>query len=406
MKVVFNQMEIEVDQCSVDRKYFEIEKKELLIENDRLLEQILSQDIVCIAMNSYDDLVDNYASMEKSYDAHKFLEFFEINDLKAQLQEKNTTISNLKKHVEILKGKNVFDCNEQVNNSNMIDPWMFKLDLQPLSPKLKRNMEAYVDYLKRTKKHAKTLHEIVEQARALKILDNALDYALNSSTNDSGSHPRSNTRNNRISRPSSSNMKNKQVEVHHRNVKSSLNKTNHVSVCNANVKHAVLDVNFEFVCLTCNECLFSTSHDMCVIDYLNDVNARVRDKSKSVKKKEWKHTDGVDLLKGSRGSNLYTISLEDMLKSSLICLLSKASKTKSWLWPMRVESINGKKYILVIIDDYSSEDLRKLKLKADIRIFIGYSPVKKAYRIYNKRTRMIMETIHVEFDELTVMAFE
>ncbi|GKB00311.1 hypothetical protein Tco_0828304, partial [Tanacetum coccineum] len=57
MKVVFNQMEIEVDQCSVDRKYFEIEKKELLIENDRLLEQILSQDIVCIAMNSYDDNV-------------------------------------------------------------------------------------------------------------------------------------------------------------------------------------------------------------------------------------------------------------------------------------------------------------------------------------------------------------
>ncbi|GJU92034.1 hypothetical protein Tco_1304457 [Tanacetum coccineum] len=39
--------------------------------------------------------------------------------------------------------------------------------------------------------------------------------------------------------------------------------------------------------------------------------------------------DGVELLKGSRGSNLYTISVEDMLKSSLICLLSKASKNKS-----------------------------------------------------------------------------
>ncbi|GKE18825.1 hypothetical protein Tco_1426402 [Tanacetum coccineum] len=41
---------------------------------------------------------------------------------------------------------------------------------------------------------------------------------------------------------------------------------------------------------------------------------------------------GVDLLSGSRDTNLYTISLDDMLKSSLICLLSKASKTKSWLW--------------------------------------------------------------------------
>ncbi|GKA19336.1 hypothetical protein Tco_0699251 [Tanacetum coccineum] len=51
-----------------------------------------------------------------------------------------------------------------------------------------------------------------------------------------------------------------------------------------------------------------------------------------------------------------------------------------------------------------SEDLGKLKQKADIRIFIGYTPAKKAYRIYNKRTRLIMETIHVEFDELTAVA--
>ncbi|GJS83384.1 hypothetical protein Tco_0749925 [Tanacetum coccineum] len=42
--------------------------------------------------------------------------------------------------------------------------------------------------------------------------------------------------------------------------------------------------------------------------------------------------EGVNLLLGSRGSNLYTISMVDMMKSSTICLLSKASKTKSWLW--------------------------------------------------------------------------
>ncbi|GJS99406.1 retrovirus-related pol polyprotein from transposon TNT 1-94 [Tanacetum coccineum] len=107
-----------------------------------------------------------------------------------------------------------------------------------------------------------------------------------------------------------------------------------------------------------------------------------------------RNLEGVDLLSGSRDTNLYTISLDDMLKSSLICLLSKASKTKSWLkfqkdhlcsacalgkskktshqpkaedtnqeklyllhmdlcGPMRVASINGKRYILVIVDDYS-----------------------------------------------------
>ncbi|GKD36254.1 retrovirus-related pol polyprotein from transposon TNT 1-94 [Tanacetum coccineum] len=307
-------------------------------------------------------------------------------------------------------------------------------------------------------------------------------------------------------------------------------------------------------------------------------------------------TDGVELIKGSRGSNLYTISVEDMMKSSPICLLSKASKNKSWLWhrrlnhlnfgtindlarkdlvrglprlkfekdhlcsacqlgkskkhthtpktentnlevlntlhmdlcgPMRVQTINGKKYILVIVDDYSrftwvkflrskdetpefvikflkqiqvglnktvryirtdivprtpqqngvvkrrnrtlmeaaktmlifskalmflsaeaiatscytqnrslihtrhnkapyeivhdkkpdlkflrvcgalcyptndSEDLGKLGPTTDIGIFVGYAPNRKGYRIYNKRTRRIMETIHLQFDELT-----
>nr|GEX97040.1 retrovirus-related Pol polyprotein from transposon TNT 1-94 [Tanacetum cinerariifolium] len=43
----------------------------------------------------------------------------------------------------------------------------------------------------------------------------------------------------------------------------------------------------------------------------------------------------------------------------------------------------------------------KLKAKADICIFVGYAPTKKAYRAYNKRTRKIQETIHVTFDELS-----
>ncbi|GKF35836.1 hypothetical protein Tco_0112594, partial [Tanacetum coccineum] len=45
-----------------------------------------------------------------------------------------------------------------------------------------------------------------------------------------------------------------------------------------------------------------------------------------------RNLEGVDLLTGSRGNNPYTLSLGDMMASSPICLLSKASKTKSWLW--------------------------------------------------------------------------
>ncbi|GKD73972.1 putative ribonuclease H-like domain-containing protein, partial [Tanacetum coccineum] len=48
-----------------------------------------------------------------------------------------------------------------------------------------------------------------------------------------------------------------------------------------------------------------------------------------------------------------------------------------------------------------SKNLGKLQPMADIGIFIGYAPSRKGYRIYNKRTRQIMETIHVQFDELT-----
>ncbi|GKE22297.1 putative ribonuclease H-like domain-containing protein, partial [Tanacetum coccineum] len=53
-----------------------------------------------------------------------------------------------------------------------------------------------------------------------------------------------------------------------------------------------------------------------------------------------------------------------------------------------------------------SINLGKLQPKADIGIFIGYAPIKKTFRIYNRRTRRIIKTIHLDFDELTAMASE
>nr|GEW45965.1 retrovirus-related Pol polyprotein from transposon TNT 1-94 [Tanacetum cinerariifolium] len=135
-----------------------------------------------------------------------------------------------------------------------------------------------------------------------------------------------------------------------------------------------------------------------------------------------RNLEGVDLLKGDRSTNLYTINLHEMASASPICLMARASSTKSWLWhqrlshlnfdtindlarndlvasllkfkyhkkhlcpscekgkskrashppkplpnsrqrlhllhmdlcgPMRIASINGKRYVLVIVDDYS-----------------------------------------------------
>ncbi|GJW67825.1 integrase, catalytic region, zinc finger, CCHC-type containing protein [Tanacetum coccineum] len=111
--------------------------------------------------------------------------------------------------------------------------------------------------------------------------------------------------------------------------------------------------------------------------------------------------------------------------------------------PMRIASINGKRYVLVIVDDYSRytwvvflrskdeapdeiktffkkitillqapviindhEDIRKLGAKGDIGFFIGYSANSCAYIVYNRRTKKIMETMNVTFDELSAMAFE
>ncbi|GJU31814.1 copia protein [Tanacetum coccineum] len=170
--------------------------------------------------------------------------------------------------------------------------------------------------------------------------------------------------------------------------------------------------------------------------------------------------DMVDLLKGSRLTNMYSISPKfDMMSASPSedynvkydkdhsCLILSASKARSshhtknrqntntevlhtlhmdLYGPMRTESINGKKYVLVIVDDYPQDlawgkkpnlqyfrvfgslcyptndydDVGKLKAKADIGIFVGYAPTKKAYRIYNKRTRKIQETVLGCFDEL------
>ncbi|GJX37725.1 integrase, catalytic region, zinc finger, CCHC-type containing protein [Tanacetum coccineum] len=65
--------------------------------------------------------------------------------------------------------------------------------------------------------------------------------------------------------------------------------------------------------------------------------------------------NGVDLLKGSRSTNLYTISLDDMMKSSPVCLLSKASKTKSWLWHRRLNHLN-----FGTINDLARKDLAEV----------------------------------------------
>nr|GEW47373.1 retrovirus-related Pol polyprotein from transposon TNT 1-94 [Tanacetum cinerariifolium] len=259
----------------------------------------------------------------------------------------------------------------------------------------------------------------------------------------SGSMSQDNTKKNRIRRTQRKAKKNK-IEDHLRNVKSSLNKKSVVDLkATSSIINYVSNVNFDLKCAFvlsksslvlglrllkaydrrslsarqfCTEFLgtvkFGNDHVANIMGYgdylIGNVTifrvyyveglghnlfsvGRFYDSDLEVAFRQHtcfiRNLDGVDLLTGSRGNNLYTLSLQDMTASSPICLLSKVSKTKSWLWhpcamgkstkkkhkpkskdtnqeklyllhmdlygPMRVESVTEKKYILVIVDDYS-----------------------------------------------------
>nr|GEY40858.1 hypothetical protein [Tanacetum cinerariifolium] len=95
---------------------------------------------------------------------------------------KNITTSDvitaaLKNELRKLKGKNVVDTAVSKPSVTTIAPRMFKLNLEPLAPKLLQNKDFHMDYIKHSRDHANILQEIVENARALSPLDSNLDSA-------------------------------------------------------------------------------------------------------------------------------------------------------------------------------------------------------------------------------------
>ncbi|GJY98320.1 retrovirus-related pol polyprotein from transposon TNT 1-94 [Tanacetum coccineum] len=476
---VFHQMEQAVEQHSLESKMFEVKMNQVLNENKRLLEQVINNDIVNITVNSsvnnayvnvhecekclkletellnkkefiekdtYDKLFRSYATLEKycislevdtqlnheifqrdnfvsNQSAPDLDQYFELNELKAQSQEKDTVISKLKeriksfsgnmnedkvkkdieeieminieldhrvqKSVEIsnlnvslqekglvitalkdelrkLKGKDLAD---NVVTKHTIAPERLKINVEPIAPRLLNNKTVHSDYLRHTQEQAAILREIVEQGKLQNLLNNSLDSAckytkriqelliiirqtypsinnssdklvvvtpknkdksvrftepitslgntntktasssnlvsnkpilsstgVKSSTSASGSQPSGNTKKDKIQQIQSSDQKNK-VEAHSRTVKSSLKNKNCVMEPNgtSNVKHSKLNATSELLCVKCNGCMLSDNHDLCVFDFINNVNAH--DKSNSVKKnskrKVWKPTGKV-----------------------------------------------------------------------------------------------------------------
>nr|GEW80200.1 hypothetical protein [Tanacetum cinerariifolium] len=208
-------MKTEVSNYFVDKKYFEIEKKELILKNDRLLEHIICQDVMNVVRHAD---VHNLLSSNNNYldNDNLALELLKMeNDF---LRELLISQDLMHATVNFLAAINDYKSMEQ----SFLDE--YEENLKPQTELDKKN-----DMIK--KAVYTELSDRFEQARALKPLDNALNYAF----------------------------------------------------YNANVKYSVLNVKFELICATFHKCMFDAIHDLFICDYLNDVNARV--KSKSVKSK-------------------------------------------------------------------------------------------------------------------------
>ncbi|GKA69667.1 retrovirus-related pol polyprotein from transposon TNT 1-94 [Tanacetum coccineum] len=297
-------------------------------------------------------------------------------------------------------------------------------------------------------------HRLFQQPDALKVKDNPI-LGVTPTTSVGRPQLKRNQLEDRVM-PNNSQGKKQNVEDHHRIFKFSNRKS--VTACNDSLNAKTS--NFNFVCVTYGKCVLNDNHDFCVLHYINGVNSRTRQPwlwpttstrelsimvyyveglnhnlfsigqfcDADLEVAFWKSTcyirnlKGNDLLTGSCGIYLYSITLQDSTTPNPICLIAKATSSQAWLWhrrlsylnfdtinllsknnivnglpklkfvkdhlcsscelgkakrksfhtkttpsskrrlqllhmdicgPMRVESINGKKYVLVIVDDYS-----------------------------------------------------
>ncbi|GJX90714.1 hypothetical protein Tco_0344040 [Tanacetum coccineum] len=308
---VFYQMEQAVEQHRIESKTFEVKMNQVLNENERLLEQVMSKDIVNLIANSsvdndsvnvrecqkclkpetklqtnfvekeiYDKLFKSFTIVEKhcislevdtqlkqeifqrensvsNQSVPSFDQLFELNELKAQSQEKDTVIKKLKERIKSLSGN--------------MDKDKIKQDLEEIE-----TINIELDH----REEAAVLRDLIDHIKVNYPLDSALEYAYLQS----------------LSQIPSSTLKNK-VEAHPRKVKSSLKNKDCVVAPKgtAHVQHSKLNANYELKCVKCNGCMLSDNHDLCVLDFINNVNARAKSRSvkKNSKRKVWKPTGKV-----------------------------------------------------------------------------------------------------------------
>ncbi|GJT22885.1 retrovirus-related pol polyprotein from transposon TNT 1-94 [Tanacetum coccineum] len=375
---MFNQMEAVIDQCFVDKNDFEIQIKQLRINNDQLLNQIMSQEIMHIAVNSVDILDVNKSSV-------------------------NECCKCLKLETELLKNKNFVEKESMhiaVNSVDILDVNKSSVNECCKCLELETELFKNKDFIEKDvfDKLVKSYSTLEKHCISLELatqINQEIFQKENSGANQNAPTFNQLFKINELKAQSQE--KDTVIMKLKEKIKSLSGKAN--TKCSTSASGSKPSIGVK-----------------CSIEFCDsDLEVAFRKHTCFIR-----NLDGVDLLKGSRGLNLYTLSLENLLQSSPICLLSKASKTKSWLWHRRLSHLNFDyitslakhglvrglpklKYQKDHLYSACALDLGKLKPEADRGFLVGYAPAKKAFRIYNKRTRIIIETIHVHFDELTTM---
>nr|GEY59788.1 hypothetical protein [Tanacetum cinerariifolium] len=311
--------------------------------------------------------------------------------------------------------------------SKVLAPGKYAIDVEPIFLRLRNNREAHLDYLRNLQESVETIRDIIEEAKVKTNVPVPPSTGVNRCTDASGLQPRSNTKKNRISPAKGVNKL--QVKEQTRTNKSPLRTSNRVDSSSRpkrTVVHIVLwylDSGYSkhmtgdssrlmnFVKKFIGPVRFGNDHFGAIMGYEDyvigdsvisrvyyveglghnlfsvrqlcdaDLEVALRNHSCYVR-----DTDGVELIK----------ALAEFVNKALTEYYERVgiSHQKTVLRTPQQKALSKEETI-------RSEDLGKLQPTADIRIFIGYAPSRKGYRIYNKRTRQIMETIHVQFDELT-----
>ncbi|GKA61459.1 hypothetical protein Tco_0760866 [Tanacetum coccineum] len=290
---------LEQQEMHVDLKYVESLEKEINeLESDKaefsnmydmLLQECVSNDVMCLYLHLLFDL-DAHTKLQCLY-LYKVIEcdrlaqklskqtksqmkndtfckekasnvfqkereqYFEIQDLKAQLQDKNIAISELKKLIKKCKGKSVetkFDkpCVVRQPNAQRIPKPSVLGKPTPFSDSLERKNFAKKKSLPKTNESEE----------------------VNQRTNVSRPQFRSTQMKDKVVLNTSQvKFKKTEVEDHHR-ISSISNQSKSVTACNDSLESKTSNVNA--ICATCGKCVFNSNHDACVSKYLNYVDAR------------------------------------------------------------------------------------------------------------------------------------